>query len=238
MSTCATARTRAGSAGAGSESKPRDIPEKVGLVLADGHPIVLQGMRHLFQAEADLDVLVCCTNDEETLEAVVRCEPIVLVLDLRLPRNGGLAVLRAVAQERIATRVVLLTASINESEMAEAIRLGVKGVVLKEMTPRLLVQCVRQVGRGATWFENGSVGAVVERMLRHETGMRELGRRLTPRELQVLRCVAGGLRNKEITARLDITEGTVKIHLHNIYEKLGMRDRLQLALRARDEGLV
>ena len=164
--------------------------------------------------------------------------PTVLVLDLRLPRNGGLAVLRALAQERIATRVVLLTASISESEMTEAIRLDVKGIVLKEMTARLIVQCIQHVGRGGTWFENESMGAVVERLIRRETGMRELGQRLTPRELQVLRFVAGGLRNKEITARLDITEGTVKIHMHNIYEKLGVRDRVQLALRARDEGLV
>lgn len=225
-------------AGANLKPKPRHMPERVGLVLADGHPIVLQGMRHLFRAEADLEVLVCCTNDEETLDAVVRHQPLVLVLDLRLPRHGGLPVVRALAQQRILTRIVLLTPSISASEMTEAIGLGVKGVVLKEMTPRLLVQSIRHVGRGATWFENGSVGAALEQMLRREAGRQELAQKLTRRELEVLRFVAGGLRNKEITARLAITEGTVKIHMHNIYEKLGMRDRLQLVLRARDEGLV
>jgi DNA-binding NarL/FixJ family response regulator len=222
----------------GPTPQPRDMPEPVSLVLADGHPIVLQGMRHLFETEADLDVLASCTTDEETLDAVVRLQPAVLVLDLRLPRNGGLAVVRALAQKRHSTHVVLLAASVGESEMTEAIRLGVKGIVLKEMTPQLLLQSIRHVGRGATWFENGSVGAALAQMLRHETGRRALVQKLTRREVEVLRFVAGGLRNKEITTRLNITEGTVKVHMHNIYEKLGMRNRLQLVLRARDEGLV
>jgi DNA-binding NarL/FixJ family response regulator len=88
------------------------------------------------------------------------------------------------------------------------------------------------------WFEQEMFGAVIERMRRRDAGQQELRRRLTPRELQVLQLVAAGLRNTDITDRLKIAEGTVKIHLHNIYEKLGTTDRVKLALRARDDGLV
>jgi DNA-binding NarL/FixJ family response regulator len=213
-------------------------PRPVGLVLADGHPIVLQGMQHLFQAEPDLQVFAACESDDDTVDAVLRYEPDVLVLDLRLPRRGGLAVLRNLARRRLATKVVLLATSIREREMTEAVRLGAKGVVLKEMAPRFFVQCIRQVHGGAMWIENRGFGQIVERIVRCAPNLREAGRRLTPRELEIVQLVADGLRNKDITARLKITEGTVKIHLHNIYEKIGTNDRLQLALLARDEGLV
>jgi DNA-binding NarL/FixJ family response regulator len=213
-------------------------PHIVGLVLADGHPIVLQGMQTLFEAEADLRVLAMCTNDDDTIESVIRCAPAVLVLDSRLPRRGGLAVLRDLARHQLTTRVVLLATDIREREMVEAVRLGAKGVVLREMAPRFFVQCIRQVHGGAMWIENRCFGKVVDRMVRCRPTLREGSRRLTPRELEIVRLVADGLRNKDITKRLDITEGTVKVHLHNIYEKVGTNDRLQLALRARDEGLA
>jgi DNA-binding NarL/FixJ family response regulator len=212
--------------------------DPIRLVLADNHPIVLEGMQHLFRSEPGLNVLEVCSNDEETLDAVARHEPAVLVLDLRLPPRGGLAILRALAQRGLFTRVVIAAASIRESEMTEAVRLGAKGVVLKEMAPKFFVQCIRQVHKGGIWIENRCFGQAVERIVRCKPTLLEGGRRLTPRELEVVRLVADGLRNRDIVTRLAISEGTVKIHLHNIYEKLGTNDRVQLALRARDEGLV
>ena len=213
-------------------------PARIRLVLADAHPIVLRGMLHCLQAEADLEVMDCCTSDEQTIDAVARNNPAGLMLDLRLPRSGGLAVLRALSRRGHTASVALLTDTISENEMSEAVQLGVRGVVLKEMAPQFFVQCIRHVCRGGTWFEHEICGAVLERMSRRESGLRELRQRLTRRELQVLQLVAEGLRNIEITDRLKITEGTVKNHLHNIYGKLGTGDRLQLALRARDSGLV
>jgi two-component system nitrate/nitrite response regulator NarL len=217
-------------------SVPRRVRAKVDLVLADCHPIVLRGMQHLFDDEPDLDVVACCTNEEETLQAVLNHEPAVLVLDLHLPPSGGLALVRQLGA--LSTRVVLLAASISENEMLEALRLGVKGSVLKEMAPRLLVECIRQVHRGGTWYENASIASVVEGLTRRETRAHQLRQALTRREAQVLQLVAAGLHNAEITARLEIAEGTVKIHLHHIYEKLGIKDRLQLVLCARARGLV
>jgi DNA-binding NarL/FixJ family response regulator len=210
----------------------------IDLVLADGHPIVLQGLRHCFRWEADLDVIASCTSDETTLSAIDAYDPVGLVLDLRLPDTGGLRVLRVLSAQGRSTRVVLLSDSITEHEMSEAIRLGVRGIILKAMAPALLVQCVRQVCQGGMWFEHETFGAVIEGMHRREAGVRDLRQRLTRREVEVLQLVAAGHTNGEITEALKIAEGTVKIHVHNLYEKLGTRNRLQLALRARESGLV
>jgi len=122
--------------------------------------------------------------------------------------------------------------------MLEGIRLGAKGFMLKEMSASLLVRCIRKVHAGETWFENQSIGRAMEHLLHRDAGAKEVALLLTPRELEVLRAVATGMCNKEISARLHITEGTVKIHLHNMYEKLAVKGRLALILGARDRGWV
>jgi DNA-binding NarL/FixJ family response regulator len=110
--------------------------------------------------------------------------------------------------------------------------------VLKEMAPQVLVQCVRKVHQGEKWLDHRSVVRALEKVARREAGVARLSTMVTPRELQIVKMIAGGLRNKEIAGRLAISEGTVKIHLHNIYEKLGVDGRLELLLHARQHGLV
>ena len=210
----------------------------ISLVLADDHPIVLDGLENLFRQEADFTVVGRCVNGEEALRAVREYRPDVLILDIRMFRMDGLAVLREMKKEGLSTRVVLLTVALDEDQVVEAIRLGVSGMVLKEMAPRLLVQCVRKVHAGEQWLERQSFGRAMERMLRREAGAREIAGILTPREIEIVRMAATGLRNKQIAEKLFISEGTAKIHLHNIYEKLGLSDRLELARYARDKGLV
>jgi DNA-binding NarL/FixJ family response regulator len=210
----------------------------IGLVLADDHPIILDGLDHLFRQEGDFKVLARCRDGEETLQAVRKHRPDVLILDLRMPGKDGLAVLREVRKEKQPTRVVLLTAEMSDAEALEAIRLRVNGVVLKEMAPQLLVKCIRKVHAGGQWWEKRSLGRAMETMLRREAGEREIAGVLTPRELQIVRLVASGLHNKEIADKLGISEGTVKIHLHHIYEKLHVDGRLELTLYAQDKGLV
>jgi DNA-binding NarL/FixJ family response regulator len=210
----------------------------VSLVLADDHQIVLEGLVQLFRLEPDFRVLARCTNGEETLEAVRRHRPDVLVLDIRMPGRDGLEVLRTIAGEKLPTRVVLLTAALDEDGVVEAIRLGAWGLVLKEMAPQALVQCVREVHAGERSLDNRSVVRALERIARRAAGVARVSRLVTPRELEIIRMVAAGLRKKEIAARLSITEGTVKIHLHNIYEKLQVDGRLALLLYAREHTLV
>jgi len=208
------------------------------LVVADDHPLILDALQHLFRLEEDFQLLACCRNGTETLQAVKDCQPDVLILDIRMPGQDGLAVLRAMRQEHAPTRVVLLTAGLEEHEMLEAIQLGAQGVVLKEMASHLLVQCVRTVHAGGHWVERHAGSRALETMLRHQDSMRDVMGLLTSRERELVCLVAKGLRNKSIANTLSISEGTVKIHLHNIFKKLSIDSRLGMTLYARDKGLV
>jgi RNA polymerase sigma factor (sigma-70 family) len=208
------------------------------LVLADDHPIVLDGLEQLFGTEPDIEVVARATTAEAALRALEEFKPDVLVLDLAMPGHDGLWVMREAATRHVRARMVLLTAHVDEHQLLEAVKLDVAGVVLKEMAPRLLVECVRKVFAGEKWLEKHSVTRAMDRMSRRESELQKLSQLLTPRELEIVRLAAEGLRNREIAERLAITEGTVKIHLHNIYEKLGVNGRSQLILQATRQGLM
>jgi DNA-binding NarL/FixJ family response regulator len=211
---------------------------RIRIVLADDHVIVLDGLEQLFRLEPELEVVARSTTAEAAVKAVQEHRPDVLVLDLVMPGHDGMWVLRELSELNLPTRTVLLTAHVEENRLVEAIRLGVWGVVLKEMAPRMLMECVRKVHAGEKWLEQQSVTRAIERMQRRESEIDRLTRLLTPRELEIVRLASEGLRNKEIGERLSITEGTVKIHLHNIYEKLGVTGRSQLILYATKHGLA
>jgi DNA-binding NarL/FixJ family response regulator len=208
------------------------------LVLADDHPLILDSLEGLFRLEEDIEVVARCSDGVQAVEAVERLEPDVLILDLRMPVADGLYVLGALRDLGSPTWVVLLAGSVEDRELVECLRLGVRGVVLKEMAPRLLVQCVRKVYAGDVWVENRSITRAVDLMLLREAGARESAEHLTPREIEVVQMVAAGLRNKEIARRLTVSEGTVKVHLHHIYSKLGIDGRLQLLKYAQERGLA
>jgi DNA-binding NarL/FixJ family response regulator len=208
------------------------------LVLADDHPLILNGLENLFRPEKDLEVLARCTDGIETLKAVRKHRPDILVLDIRMPGKDGIEVAREMWKDKLPTRIVLLTAVLDERELLEAIRLGVQGIVLKEMAPSMLLSCIRKVHAGEQWIELRSAAQALEKMLRREAGTREIAAKLTPQELTIVRMVAGGLRNREIADKIHISEGTVKVHLHNIYEKLHVNSRLALLRYAQEKGLV
>jgi two-component system, NarL family, nitrate/nitrite response regulator NarL len=208
------------------------------LVLADDHPLILDGLASLFLLEGDFEVLASCADGAETLRAVRLHRPDVAILDIRMPGMSGLEVARKVREEALPTRMVLLTGELSDEEMIEAMQLGVQGIVLKEMAPNLLVQCIRKVHAGEQWVERRSTRHALETMLRREAGMREVSALLTHREIELVGMVARGLRNKEIAAKLFISEGTVKVHLHNIYDKLKVDGRMALLKYAQEKGLV
>jgi len=208
------------------------------IVIADDHPIVLDGLDQLFRLEPDMAVVARCHDGTATIEAVRTLRPDVLVLDLMMPTPDGLDVLRAIADKEVATRVVLLTAALDDDQLLEAIRLGAQGVVLKEMAPRLLVEAVREVHQGRQWLEKGLGGRALRKLLQRETTAREIAALLTSRELDIVRMLAHGMRNRAIAERLFISEGTVKVHLHNIYEKLQLGSRFELMVYARNRGLM
>lgn len=210
----------------------------INLVLVDDHPLVLNGLQQLFAMEPEINVLACCTDGEQALQTVMHYQPDILILDLKMPRKNGLTVLRELQKEKLPTKVVLLTAALDDDEVLEAIRLGVRGVVLKEMAPQLLIQCINKVHTGGEWLEKDSVGRALEKMLKRETEMQYITQILTPREIKLVKLVAGGLSNKLIADKLYIAEGTVKVHLHNIYDKLQVKNRVALTLYAQEKGLI
>lgn len=210
----------------------------ISLVLADDHPLVLKGLRQLFSSEPDMTVLACCQDGETVLQSIYQHQPDILVLDLRMPQMDGLTVLRELKQKQLTVKVVILTAALDEDEVFEAIQLGVRGVVLKEMAPDLLIRCVRKVSAGGEWLEKNSVGKALEKILKRESELQRLGHVLTQREIEIIKMVANGLSNKQISERCFIGEGTVKVHLHNIYGKLGIKNRVEMTLYAREKGLL
>jgi DNA-binding NarL/FixJ family response regulator len=208
------------------------------LVLSDDHPIVLRGLETILEAEPDFEVLANCLDGEQTLNAVRQYKPDILVLDIRMPGKDGLTVLREMRTEKLATNVVLLTAEVDEGELTEAVSLGVRGLVLKELAAKLIVQCLRQVHAGELWLEKRSVSSALEKLLQGQAGKLEAAQVLTPREIEIVRQVAIGLHNTEVAKRLFISEGTVKMHLHNIYEKLHLDSRIKLSRYAQQKGLA
>jgi DNA-binding NarL/FixJ family response regulator len=208
------------------------------IVIADDHPFILDGLEQLFRTETDCEIVARTTDGEQALRAVETFKPDVLVLDVRMPRLDGIELLRRMHERQLPTKVVLLTASLDDARLLEAFRLGASGLVLKESAPRLLVQSVRQVANGEQSWNGKAIAGALRLVLQREQAVAAASSVLTPRELEVTRMVAGGLRNKEIALRLDITEGTVKFHLHSIYEKLRIDGRYALMSFARDHGLA
>ncbi len=208
------------------------------LVLADDHPILLDGLQRLFQLEPDFEVLARCSDGAEAVRAVVRHRPDVLVLDLGMPVKDGLTVLRELRELNLPTATVVLTASLDEDDLLEAIQLGARGFLAKGVAPDLIVKGIRKIHAGEQWLEPGLVVRAVTKVARREALGREAGGVLTAREREIVRQIAAGRRNKAIAEALSISEGTVKIHLHNVYEKLGLDGRLALMLYAQDNGLT
>jgi DNA-binding NarL/FixJ family response regulator len=206
------------------------------LVAADHHPLILIGLEQLCSREEDLRVLARCADGHETLKAVHRHQPDILVLDFRMPHKDGLEVLREMRTAGLPTRVIFLTTALNNEKVMEAIRLGARGVVLKEMAPQFLIQCIRRVHAGGEWLETRAVGHILERMRRQQEAQTQCGTvGLTRRETEIARLVVQGLNNQAISKALSIGVGTIKVHLHSVYDKLNLDGRLSLLIYARDQ---
>ena len=207
------------------------------LVLADDHRIILEGLEQLFRREKDFEVVATATTGEDALAAVRKHKPQILVLDIQMPKGNGLWVLKNVHTEKLPTRVVLLTATLDEDEVLEAMQSGVSGLVLKEAAAVNLVETVRRVQRGERALEPTLVSRALDRLSQREEA-KKIVEVISKRETEIVKMVAAGLRNKEIALKLNIGEGTVKTHLHTIYEKLGVHGRVELAMYAIERGII
>jgi DNA-binding NarL/FixJ family response regulator len=210
----------------------------ISIVVADDHPIVLQGLADVLRSNSDMKVVASCSDGASALEAIRKWSPNVAVLDVLMPGLNGLGVLASIKGDGLATKVVILTAAASDAQLLRAIAEGVQGIVLKEEALTELVQCVRTVAEDRPWFPSALVNAALEREMGRRAASQHLTQLLTTREREVILLVAEGLSNKQVGRRLELSEGTIKIHLHNIYQKLHVNNRTTLAALAiihRDE---
>lgn len=215
------------------------MQEPVRILIADDHPVVRIGLRHLLQAEAGFVIVGESTDGDDTLLLVRQLKPDLLLLDVAMPRSSGLEVLRQLAADPGPTRTILLTAGIEQRQLVEALQLGARAVVLKDSAARDLVKAIRAVSEGQYWFGQQTVGSLLGALEQHaQPKAQRQAFGLTQRELEVVSTVAVGGTNKDIARRLSISEDTVKRHLTNVFDKLGVSNRLELGLFAVHHNLV
>jgi DNA-binding NarL/FixJ family response regulator len=222
----------------GAVSTKPESHELITLVLADHHPLTLQGLCQLFGNEEEFTVLAACADGQAALEALRKHNPSVLVLDVELPPNGAFAVLHEIQRQRLPTHAVLLAGTQDDDQALDAVRFGARGLVLKEMPPDSLMRCVKGVHAGEHWLADPAIRRSRGELFREEIALRRSIRGLTPRETEIVRLAIRGVPTKDIAVRLAVRQGTVKVHLHNIYDKLQVNGRLGLILFARRQGLV
>jgi DNA-binding NarL/FixJ family response regulator len=214
-------------------------PSKIRIVIVDDHPIVREGLRRLLGLEADMEVVGQADNGRSALDLVEDVRPDILLLDLKLPGMDGLAVLQTLHHGPHKTRIVVLTASEDKNEWVQAMKLGCSGIVVKQTQPELIVKSIRKVHSGEIWLDSHTTAAVMRQFATPGNG-KGIGRERSPlsaREREIVALVAQGYKNKEMAEKMFISEQTVKNHLHNIFDKLGVSDRLELALYAIHKGL-
>ena len=203
------------------------------VLLADDHSVVLGGLRALLSLEDGLEVVGACIDGIEVLEAVDRDVPEVLVMDAEMPRCGGIEAHRRLREAGVAIPTVILSAALDDHDVLKCLTTGVNGIVLKESAASVLVEAIRAVAAGDRWVSE----ELASRALALEQ-RRDEEQELTPREREVVTAVARGGSNKRVATALGISESTVKVHLHHAFSKLGVRNRVQLSLMAREKGWV
>jgi two-component system, NarL family, nitrate/nitrite response regulator NarL len=216
---------------------------KIRIVVADDHPIFRDGLCKLLALEEDFEVVAQAQDGRHVLEVLQQYEPDVLLLDLKMPGLDGLATLQRLQVAKNKTRVIVLTASDDKNEFVQAMKLGTSGIVLKQTATELLIKSIRKVHAGEIWLDSHTTAAVIRQFVAADEPpvpaqvpqmqARERERSpLSQREREIVALVAQGFKNKEMAEKMFISEQTVKNHLHNIFDKLGVSDRLELALYA------
>jgi DNA-binding NarL/FixJ family response regulator len=210
--------------------------KKLAVVLGDHQQVVRDSIAALLGTQPDMEVVASAASASEVLELVRQQRPDVLILELDLRDGNGFEVLRTLGQEGTAVPTLILTASENEVDYVQAVRLGATGLVLKRDSPEKVFQAVRNVAAGQLAFSNEIAQQVVSWMAGERTRPRPSGlQRLSEREQMVAALVSRGLRNRQIAAELKISENTVKRHLQSIFSKTGARDRVELAAMAAEQ---
>ena len=217
--------------------------QPVRLVIADDHPIFRDGLRRLLEAENDLKVIGEARDGAEAVKLARQLKPDIMLLDLLMPQHPGLEALRDLSTGGGANSVlvILLTAAAEKVQIVEALQLGARGVVMKDSATQLLLKAIHTVMAGEYWVGREAVSNLMGYLQTKMKSTAEEDKRkkfgLTPREIEIVSAVVAGFANKEIAEYFKISEDTVKHHLSNIFDKLGVSTRLELALFAVNQSL-
>jgi DNA-binding NarL/FixJ family response regulator len=216
---------------------------RIRVLIADDHPILREGLRKLLEDAGGFEVVGQAADGVEAVRLARETRPDVLLLDLAMPRASGLDALRELSTAQSPPRVLILTVAIDDAQVVEALELGARGVILKEAATELLFKAIRSVVVGQYWVGRDTVTDIV-RLLRERRAAAAARRRRTPaerltdRERGIVALVAAGASNREVAQRLALAEDTVKHHISNIFDKLGVSNRAELAAYAASHGLA
>jgi len=202
------------------------------IIIADDHAIFRDGLRRLLATQEDFHVIAEASDGKEAIALAQSLKPDVLLLDLAMPRVPGMEVLRELSKQETPVRTILLTAAIQPFAVTSALQLGARGIVLKASPPEMLLSSIRSVCEGQFWVGSEPVAAWARS---GQTSTSGFG--LTSREIEIISAIKEGSSNREIASKLAISEETVKRHLSNIYGKLGVSSRLELAVLASEQHL-
>jgi two-component system, NarL family, nitrate/nitrite response regulator NarL len=212
------------------------------VLIADGHPIVLEGLRTVLGQLPTLQLIGEASDGMEAIEKTVSLDPDVVLMELKLPRVDGLTVLRSIQARASRSRVILFSSSDHKEDFVEAMKLGCSGILSKDSSITLIEKSIQKVFAGEIWLDSNTTAAVIRQFASptdfpavHAGGNGKAAReraQLSQREREIIVLIAQGYKNKEIAEKMFITEQTVKNHLHNVFDKLGVSDRLELALYA------
>ncbi|HLP01304.1 MAG TPA: response regulator transcription factor [Opitutaceae bacterium] len=217
--------------------------KRIRVLLVDDQALFREGLATLLGLNPALEIVGEVEDGEAAVAACARLRPDVVLMDLRMPRVGGVEATRRVLAAQPATRVLVLTTFEEDEEVFAAIRAGASGYLLKAAPSEKLVEAIRAVAAGESVLQPSVTAKLLTEFNRlamrgERRAVQPLPEPLSARELGVLQCLCDGLSNKEIASRLGIAEGTVKNHMTNVLGKLGALDRTQAALRARELGLI
>jgi len=215
-----------------------DTDAPASILLIDDHPLLRQGIKQLVDLEDDMEVVAEASNARDGITLARDIEPDLILLDLNMPEMNGIDTLKALRADEIGSRIIIFTVSDHEDDVVAALRAGADGYLLKDMEPDDLVPQLRQAALGRMAISDRLTALLAEalRSQKPETERADYAS-LTPREKDILKLIAEGLSNKMIGRKLNISDGTVKVHVKHLLKKLKLRSRVEVAVWAVEEGL-
>ena len=211
--------------------------EQLNILIVDDHPMLRRGVKELLQLESGLDAIGEASSGQEALEIAENLEPDLILLDLNMQGMDGIQTLKALRDKDIYSRVVIFSVSDSHEDVIAALKAGADGYVLKETEPEELVSYIRQAATGTMAISDKLAAVLASEIGNRKEGSDRSVDGLTQRERQILKQIAAGMSNKMIATKLDIAEGTVKVHVKNLLKKLKMRSRVEAAIWAMENNL-